>query len=134
MFAFFRGHPTWTPSAFSELPEIPDAASPLLRDHCLIAGGLALLLSRCPPQALQRQLPRSHTAYRVLRRQVRAQHAQSLGAHLWNDVAHEIAELADGATRAAVRRCLQRAVAERAARRCAEPTATGAPHCPALPA
>lgn len=113
MFAWFKGRPDWTPSAFSELPEIPETTSELLRDHCLIVGGLALVLSRCPPRALSGQLRHSHAAYRLLRRCIRSQQAAGFSARLWSEVAHEIAELADGATRAAVRRCLQQASVER---------------------
>lgn len=98
-------------------PATPERASDnARRDYGLLASGLAAVLARCPADLVQRHFQASSEALRLLRRQFRSVLREvSLPAALLNDLAHEIAQCADAETRAAARRCLQRAVAARRA-------------------
>jgi hypothetical protein len=106
----FRRDPRTFGSEFSELPVFEEGDSSSRRDYRLLAGGLALLLSRCPARVIERDFSASANAFRSLRRQFRrASAAVALPPGLLNDLAHEIAQYADAATRGAALRCLQRA-------------------------
>lgn len=86
------------------------------RDWRVLATGLAAVLARCPADLVQRHFPASAEALGLLRRQFRsALREVSLPAALLNDLAHEIAQCADAETRAAARRCFDRAVSARRA-------------------
>lgn len=83
--------------------------SPERHDYRLLAGGLRRVLSRCTPRGIERQFPASGQALELLRRQLHCGGDATVPAHLLIELAHEIAQYADAATRAAARRCLQRA-------------------------
>jgi hypothetical protein len=87
------------------------AECPQRRDYLLLAAGLKAVLARCKPRGIERDFPASAQALRALRSQLLWSGQIALPAHLLNDLAHEIALHADAATRAAARRCLQRATA-----------------------
>ena len=101
----WRG-PRWDISAFSELPSVVELPSQSLRDYGLVAGGLALVLSRCSPNAVRRDFRAASEAYRSLRRQIGRNKTVRLSRQLLNDASHEIAQYADPATREALRRCM----------------------------
>lgn len=95
-------------------PEAPSAASQLL----FVAGGLALVLSRCSAQQIQRDFPCTNELYRLLRRELRHRGTTTASAALLLDSFHEVSELLDRASRDALRRCLEtRRAIEGAARR-----------------
>ncbi|TFZ07940.1 hypothetical protein [Ramlibacter humi] len=87
------------------------AGAPERHDYRVLAGGLGRLLSRCTPRGIERQFPASGQALALLRRQLRWGGDAAVPPHLLIELAHEIALHADTATRAAARRCLQRATA-----------------------
>jgi hypothetical protein len=114
MLSFLLSASQWTISGFSGLPDPTQVPDPQLRDYALVAGGLALLLSRCSPRAARREFKATSDAYRSLKRQARRRQPVALPAQLLSDVSHEVAPYVDVATRDALRRCLQRtAVAAR---------------------
>lgn len=112
MFHFFSLSPSrWNTSRFSELPTLDAADDDEHVDYRLLAGGLALLLSRCSERLVERDFAASLQAYRSLKRQLKSSAPVTLSAQLLLDVGHEIALCADNATRQAARRCLARASA-----------------------
>ena len=100
--------------SFSDFPELPSVfhidAGPQL-DSALIAGGLALVLSRCSPRAAERDFSATLQAYRGLRERARRGRSVNLSPQLLSDVCHEVAEHADAATRQALLRSLRRSSA-----------------------
>jgi len=96
----------WEVSAFSDLPSVVGLPGQQLRDYGLLAGGLALVLSRCSPNAIRRDFKAASEAYKSLRRQIGRQGKVQLPRQLLNDASHEIAQYADPATREALRRCM----------------------------
>lgn len=109
--SFFNRFPSrWNPSRFSELPTLAADDDEVLLDYRLLAGGLALLLSRCSERSVERDFAASLQAYVSLRGQLKSSAAVWLSAQLLMDLSHEIAQLADGATRWAARRCLARSM------------------------
>lgn len=103
---FLRGR--WSASGFFDLPAIDQARDEVARDYGLLAGGLALLLSRHDPGAARRLLAASLDAYRTLDRQARRGAAFQLSAHQLMEVSHEIAGFVDRTTLDAALRCLRR--------------------------
>lgn len=103
------------PAAHAAAP-MPHTSAETARDYRVLATGLAAVLARCPADLVQRHFPVSAEALGLLRRQFRtALREVALPAAMLNDLAHEIAQCADEETRAAARRCLQRAVTARRA-------------------
>lgn len=105
---FFAGGPGWKVSEFAEFPELPADANDSLRDEFLIAGGLALVLSRCPRPAAPRRFPAALRVYEALKRGGRRRGAVS--PQLLSDASHEVAEFADRATRDALVRRMRAAL------------------------
>lgn len=108
MFSFLFSISRWSASEFPELPSVIDLDPGPELDHALVAGGLALVLSRCSPRAAERDFRASSQAYRRLRDQVRRGGSVDLSPQLLSDVCHEVAQCADAATRQALLRCLRR--------------------------
>ena len=98
----------WNPSRFSELPTLAADDDEVHLDYRLLAGGLALLLSRCSERSAERDFGASLQAYASLRSQLKSRTPVGLSAQVLMDLSHEIAQLADAATRQAARRCLAR--------------------------
>lgn len=107
---FNRGSSRWNPSRFSELPTLEADDDAVHLDYRLLAGGLALLLSRCSERSVERDFAASLQAYVSLRSQLKSRAPVCLSAQLLMELSHEIAQLADGATRRAARRCLARSM------------------------
>ena len=93
--------PSWKVSEFAGFPALPRDADEAQRDDFLIAGGLALVLSRCPRHAAPRRFRAAIRVYEALKRGGRR---QGLTRELISDASHEVAEFADQATRDALRR------------------------------
>jgi hypothetical protein len=111
MFHFFSPSPNrWHTSRFSELPTLDDTEDEVQRDYRLLAGGLALLLSRCSEHRVERDFEASLQAYRSLKSQLKSSAPVTLSAQLLMDLSHEIAQCADNTTRMAARRCLARSM------------------------
>jgi hypothetical protein len=117
----------WKRSPYSELPAVPRDASDVIRHFFVVAGGIALLLSRCSAEGIARHYPRTNTLYRQIRAELRKGSAVSANAHLLSDVMHEVAEHADPTTRASLRYCFDaRCLYERAVEDATYPCAGGA--------
>lgn len=126
MLTFRTPAPGWGISEFSQLPDVSSVHSQQLRDYGLVAGGLALLLSRCSPRGVERDFQAASKAYRSLRKQITLSEAVELPPDLLNDVRHEVAQFADQATREALKRCAERlSVARKPAPRNGGRTALG---------
>ena len=110
MLNFIWPTPAWETSGFADLPRIPPGGDDRLRDYCLIAGGLALVLSRCPPDVTRRRFRATAAMYQALKN-YRVGRA-SISPQLVSDVSHEVAEFTDQATRNALRRRMKRPAAQ----------------------
>ena len=111
MFSFLFSISPWSGSEFPELPSVIELEAGPELDSALIAGGLALVLSRCSPRAIERDFRASSQAYRSLRDRVRRGRSVELSPQLLSDVCHEVAQHADATTRQALLRCLRRSSA-----------------------
>lgn len=90
-----RGH--WSRSDFLGLPLLQLDAEPQLQRWQVVAGGLALVLSRLAPGE-GRHYSASFKLYNVLRRRLQHRSAIAPSSELLNDVMHEIASVADPLT------------------------------------
>jgi hypothetical protein len=72
----------------------------------VLAGGLALVLSRCSAREIERCYPRSHELYRFLRCELRRNGSAQPDPALLLDAFHEVAELLDTTSRRALRQSL----------------------------
>jgi len=95
----------WFRSRYSDLPELQAGAPPMISHFCVIAGGLALVLSRRPKHELEVRFLASQELYELLRQQLRRHGRASPNAELMGEAMHEIADLVDPTTRAALRAC-----------------------------
>lgn len=102
--------PSWKVSEFAEFPALPRDADEAQRDDFLIAGGLALVLSRCPRHAAPRRFRAAIRVYEALKRG--GGRRDGLTPELVSDASHEVAEFVDQATRDALRRRM-RSLADR---------------------
>jgi len=102
--------PSWKVSEFAEFPALPRDADEAQRDDFLIAGGLALVLSRCPRHAVPRRFRAAIRVYEALKRG--GGRRDGLTPELVSDASHEVAEFVDQATRDALRRRM-RSLADR---------------------
>lgn len=109
MLSFLLAARPWAVSEFSELPSVSRLPDQDLRDYGLIAGGLALLLSRCSDRAMKLEFKAAEKAYRSLQRQMKRNERIRLSPYLLSDVSHEVAQYTDVATREALRRCMRHA-------------------------
>ena len=98
----------WNAPPLSELPPIDPSDDAERLDYALLAGGLALFLSRCSETQVDCGFSASRTAYQTLKTRLRSGGPVWLLAEDLLDVSHEIAEVADSATRRAARRYLDR--------------------------
>lgn len=99
----------WVRSTFSDLPDLRTTArSGRDQRHWLVlAGGLALTLSRATEAELVNRFPATASLYRAIRR-IFAKNSQNLiDPNLVNGAMHEIADVADPITKAAAKLCLQ---------------------------
>jgi hypothetical protein len=103
MFRLFGRVDSWQGAQYSALPRVPPDGGEELRDYWLIAGGLALLLSRCPPNDAHRHFPAASLMYAALARLDRGGPI-AVDRELLSEVSHEIAEFTDRATRDALLR------------------------------
>ena len=107
MFNPFKRTVSWKTSGFADLPRIPSNADVRQRDDYLIAGGLALVLSRCPPEAALHRFKAAYKMYEALKKRNRGDLA--ITRELVSDVSHEVAEFTGRATRNALGRRMRQA-------------------------
>jgi len=105
-FSFVATEKLWNPSRYADIPAIPWGEHDTLVDLFLVAGGLALILSRCTETLIRQELAATHALHEILRTQLRRKGPVDTSAELISEVMHEVAEHADPGTRNALKRCL----------------------------
>jgi len=91
----------------SELPQVQADAHETTRHLLNVAGGLALVLSRCRPREVDRDYPNAAELYRVLRHDLKRYGRTSATADLMLETLHEVAERLDPVSRQSLRACLE---------------------------
>lgn len=89
----------WQRSRWS-LPELPRDADPVVQRWALVAGGLALILSRVSPSEQAARFAWTGQAYALIRHRLRQSRPVNASATLLGEVMHEVADVADPVTRA----------------------------------
>jgi hypothetical protein len=95
----------WARSDFGGLPAVQHDASPLLQRWQVVAGGLALVLSRASRTERDARFHATNRLYQGLRRRLRQGAAIDASTELIQDVMHEIAGVADAQTTQCLRAC-----------------------------
>jgi hypothetical protein len=98
-----QGH--WTQSGFGGLPSVQREADPLLQRWQVVAGGLALVLSRLSASERSARFSATYRLYQGLRRRLRQGAEVDAAPELLSDVMHEIAGVADVQTTQCLRAC-----------------------------
>lgn len=96
----------WETSTFSDIPTLPNA-NDTIRHFCIVAGGLALILSRNKEAAIRLHYPYTVEMYELLGKELRKFGKTSAGAGLINNVMHEVAQVADPLTMSSLKICLE---------------------------
>ena len=90
-----------------ELPQLKADLPEITRHMLLIAGGLALTLSRCSLKNVDSEYPNAHELYLVLRHDLRRAGSTSASAELMLETLHEVAERLDPVSRSSLRALLE---------------------------
>lgn len=93
-----------------ELCELPVEGDPHEFNHRLltVAGGIALVLSRCPKGMEKKHYPATAELYALIRAGMRRKGRADPHAELLLDSFHEVSGKLDPASRLALRQCLER--------------------------
>ena len=102
----------WTCSEFSGLPRLSHEHNAMQQRWRVVAGGLALILSRLARPELVTRFSASHRLYLLIRQRLRHGQAVHASPELLNDAMHEVAEIADPMTRGSLQACFQASLAE----------------------
>lgn len=103
--AWLRKEADWQRSPFAALPAIGDSNSRSERAWLVLAGGLALILSRASTPELDHRFSKSRELYEELHQQCASRQRIQIDPELMSDVVHEIAGVADPMTAAAAKAC-----------------------------
>jgi hypothetical protein len=103
MISFLDHFSGGTASRYRTLPAVLAADDERMRDFGLIAGGLALLLSRCPRSVVARNFSAASRLHAELDKALRGARANP-SRELVCDASHEVAEFTDRVTRDALLR------------------------------
>lgn len=114
----------WRVAEISELPALDRSASAVGNQLLVLAGGLALTLSRCSADERRRTYPRAAQLYALLRKELRLHGKTSANSALLLEAFHETSEHLDPHSREAFHRCLD--ARARYERRDATPRSHGA--------
>jgi hypothetical protein len=98
-----QGH--WAESDFGGLPALQRDADPALQRWQVVAGGLALVLSRASRTERDARFHATNRLYQGLRRRLRQGAAIDAATELIQDVMHEVAGVADVQTTQCLRAC-----------------------------
>jgi len=98
-------HGHWTQSDFVGLPSVQRDADPLLQRWQVVAGGLALVLSRLSTSERSARYSSTYRLYQGLRIRLRQGAEVDAAPELLSDVMHEIAGVADVQTTLCLRAC-----------------------------
>ena len=110
----------WVRSPFGDLPALRADDAMTHQTWLILAGGMALILSRASKAELETRYAATRQVYAVARARLDKKRLPKPDATLLRDALHEIANLADPMTKEAGRECLMRVV-ERLARKSGAP-------------
>jgi hypothetical protein len=110
----------WVRSPFGDLPALRADDAMTHQTWLILAGGMALILSRASKAELETRYAATRQVYAVARARLEKKRLPKPDATLLRDALHEIANLADPMTKEAGRECLMRVV-ERLARKSGAP-------------
>jgi hypothetical protein len=91
----------------SELPQTPADTHDTTRHLLNVAGGLALVLSRCNAREVEREYPNAAELYRLLRHDLKRYGRTSATADLMLETLHEVSERLDPVSRQSLRASLE---------------------------
>ncbi|TFZ00277.1 hypothetical protein [Ramlibacter humi] len=109
VFSLLGSPASWrrSPIELCEVPDAPGPESSPTQRLLTVAGGLALVLSRCPRGQEKRSFPATVELYDTIRRRLRRGSAPRVDAELLLESFHEVAGKLDPASRVAFRECLE---------------------------
>jgi hypothetical protein len=99
----------WNNSQWA-LPEVDRDTELSVQRWTVVAGGLALVLSRLAPFERSARFARTQQAYTLIRRRLRQSLPVDASAELLSEVMHEVAEVCDPVTRRNLRACFRASV------------------------
>lgn len=102
-----NGYSVWKPATYTDLPALSDTVVPTTNHFLVLAGGLALVLSRQTKATIERSYPHTRELYEVLRRELKRYGRTGATSELMLETFHEVAELLDPATRNSLRECIR---------------------------
>lgn len=97
----------WNCSRYSDLPQLKDDQRSGAHHWCVVAGGLALILSRSNDAQRAARFTATEALYEMLRESLRQGHRPRASTALVGDVMHEVAEVADPLTHASLGECFR---------------------------
>lgn len=101
----------WSDSGLA-LPSLDVDADAGLQRWCVVAGGLALILSRVADAERAARFAHTHVLYVQVRRRLRQAQPVDASPELIGEVMHEVADVADPHTRTCLKACFHAAVRE----------------------
>lgn len=114
LISWFSSTSGWTRSPYGELPRLEVDDSSVHQTWLILAGGLALILSRASRSELESRFAAARKVYAIAYARLKKRKLPKPDPRLLRDALKEIANLADPMTKEAGRECLERAL-ERAA-------------------
>lgn len=128
--SWVRANSGWLRSPFGDLPVLRADDPQAHQTWLILAGGIALILSRASKGELETRFVASREVYEIARNRLHKKRLPKPEPTLLRDALQEIGNLADPMTREAGRECLARTV-ERIARKTGAPVALAAHTGPA---
>lgn len=107
---FNRAKPlAWRPASDKtcELPQVQAGTHETTRHLLNVAGGLALVLSRCNEREIDREYPNAAELYRLLKHDLKRYGRTSATAELMLEASHEVSERLDPVSRHSLRASLE---------------------------
>jgi len=105
-----RGTGGWARSPYGDLPALRPDDTAMHQTWLILAGGIALVLSRASKAELQTRFAATRQVYAIARSRLRKRRLPKPEPSLLQDALQEIANLADPMTREAGRECLDRCI------------------------
>jgi hypothetical protein len=101
-----RRNGIWRVSDHAELPQLDHEAGPAANHLLVLAGGLALTLSRCSLAEKRLSYPNATRLYALLRKELRQHGKTTASSELLLDAFHETSDRLDMHSKQAFKRCL----------------------------
>ena len=124
--SWVRGSGGWVRSRFGDLPTLHADDTPVHQTWLILAGGIALILSRASKAELETRFAASHQLYALAHGRLQKKRLPKPDPTLLRDALQEIANLADPMTKEAGRECLSRAVERLSSKRGSAPSTSAA--------